>query len=129
MFRSYGQNLRRWWGVRWPFWIVAVLCALPIVQIIGMISIVGLLGMGIFAALTFLGPVYVGVAAALDRVWSPASRLPVAIGTWKECALVWACSAFGISRMGDVGQSMGFKNMPYHEAFFGPVTLLYSVLT
>jgi hypothetical protein len=44
--------------------------------------------------------------------------------TWIYCGIMWLGCAFGLSRWGDAGASIGGRNMPYTEVLFAPWHIL-----
>jgi hypothetical protein len=104
---------------------LAVLLAWPTASFLLLVFSLGLIYVVLLpirlAAL--LGPAVLLIVAALAWFKRVArSALWTTLHAWLCMLIVHAGAARGMSRWGDVGSTMGAKNMSYGEAFLAPLT-------
>jgi hypothetical protein len=108
--------------------IASVILAFPLVTLASSLVVFPMLfyfGIGIFAN---FGPIVILVLALLSRLGLSVNR-DALVEAWIFCSIIWIGCAFGLSRWGEVGRTLGAKNHPYFDVLFFPWHMLIKYLT
>ncbi len=105
----------------------AALMAVPMFSLISAMVVFPLAFYGLIAIVANFGLVLVLLLESLSRA---GLRLPsrYVAETWASCSIMWLGCAFGLSRWGDAGASIGGRNTPYFEVLFAPWNILFGRL-
>lgn len=99
----------------------ATLLAIPTLNFISALVVFPLAVYALFAIVTNFAPILIVGAKSLGM---NSSKL---LENWKYFGILWIGCAFGLSRWGDAGASMGGENVPYLKIFFAPWLMLFGV--
>ena len=106
---------------------IAAALAVPILSFLFVIFSFGLGYLAVVAIglVALLGPLLLlrraGWVRFRDGIW----RMPwTPLNLWLCALIVHTGASYGQSRWGDVGSTMGAKNMPYAEAFLSPLIFI-----
>ena len=108
--------------------IASVILAFPLVTLVSSFVVCPMLfyfAIGIFAN---FGPIVILMVHLLSRLGLSINRDALA-EAWIFCSIIWIGCAFGLSRWGDVGRTLGASNQPYFEVLFFPWHMLIKYLT
>lgn len=101
----------------------AVLMAVPMFSLMSAMVVFPLAFYGLIAVVANFGLVVVLLFEGLSRRGFRLKTRSVA-ETWVYCSIMWLGCAFGLSRWGDAGASIGGRNTPYAEVLFAPWNIL-----
>ncbi len=97
------------------------------VTLVSLMVVFPIIFYAVLAAIANFAPPVLLVMYGLQRLGYRVDPQPVFEG-WVYCTIIWAGCAFGMSHWGDVGSTIGAKNMPFWEVFFSPWRLLLGFL-
>jgi hypothetical protein len=106
----------------------SVILAFPLVTLVSSFVVFPMLfyfAIGIFAN---FGPNAILMVHLLSQLDLPINR-DAMVEAWIFCSIIWIGCAFGLSRWGDVGRTLGAKNQPYIDVPFLPWHMLIKYLT
>lgn len=108
--------------------VIAAIFAIPMVTLVSMMVVFPIIFYAVIAAIANFGPLVLLPMYGLQRLGYRVD-LTRAFEGWVYSSIIWAGSAFGFAHWGDVGSTIGAKNMPYFDVLFAPYRLLlgYSV--
>jgi hypothetical protein len=111
-------------GVRLRVALVAsVVFAFPIVTLVSSMLVFPILFYAAIAIVANFGPLAILATHGLSRLGLRVDRAAV-FEAWAYCSIIWVGCAFGISRWGEVGRSLGARNQPFFEVLFAPWRML-----
>lgn len=105
---------------------VAVILAIPTVNFISAFVVFPLFVYALFALVANVAPVILAPMALTGRLDASALGQKL-LETWQYFGIMWIGCAFGLSRWGDAGASMGGQNIPYLKVLFAPWLYLFGV--
>ncbi len=97
----------------------ALFFAIPSVTLISAMVIFPLIMFALFAIVANFAPVAILAARGFSAAGIPIDDTAL-IRNWIYFGILWLGTAFGLSRWGDAGASIGGKNMPYFDMLFLP---------
>jgi hypothetical protein len=103
--------------------VAAAFFAIPMVTLVSLMVVFPILFYAVLAGIANFGPPVLLVMYGLQRLGYRVET-PRLFEGWVYCTIIWAGCAFGMSHWGDVGATIGAKNMPFWEVFFAPYRLL-----
>lgn len=106
-----------------PRWIAALalslILAIPITTLIASMVVFPILAFGALGIFANTAPLLLLAAAGLRRM-GLALNMHRLLEAWQFSAVVWIGCAYGLSRWGEVGQTLGARNLPYFKVLFAP---------
>jgi hypothetical protein len=103
--------------------VIAAFFAIPMVTLVSMMVIFPIIFYAVIAAIANFGPLVLLAMYDLQRLGYRVDPQP-AFEAWVTCSIIWVGCAFGFAHWGDVGSTIGARNMPYFEVLFAPYRLL-----
>ena len=103
--------------------VAAAFFAIPMVTLVSLMVVFPIIFYAVLAAIANFLPLVLLGMYGLNRLGYRFDVQKVFEG-WVYCTIIWAGCAVGMSHWGDVGSTIGAKNMPYWEVFFSPWRLL-----
>jgi hypothetical protein len=101
----------------------AAVMAIPLFSVVSAMVVFPLALYGLMAIVANFGLLVVLVLEGLSRYGIRLDARSMA-ETWAYYSIMWVGCAFGLSRWGDAGASMGLRNTPYFEVLFAPWHIL-----
>ena len=103
--------------------VIAAIFAIPMVTLVSMMVVFPIIFYAVIAAIANFGPLVLLPMYGLQRLGYRVDPTPAFEG-WLYCSIIWVGCAFGFAHWGDVGASIGARNMPYFDVLFAPYRLL-----
>lgn len=104
-------------------WLAAIglslILAIPMVTLVSSMVVFPMLAFAALGIFANAGPVLLLAAAGLRRTGLSLDTSSL-IEKWQFCAVVWVGCAYGLSHWGDVGSTIGARNLPYLKVLFAP---------
>lgn len=102
----------------------SVVLAIPMVTLISSFVVFPILFYAVLAIVANFGPVAYAATLGARRIGIPLDSEPLREAIL-YCGIIWVGCAYGLSRWGDVGQTIGAKNEPYFEMLFAPWVIAF----
>lgn len=99
--------------------VIAAILAIPSVNMLGAMLMLPLAFYVLFALIANFGPVAILAVHGLAAAGLPIGHHALAVH-WLFFGIIWIGCAFGMSRWGDAGASIGGRNEPYLNILFFP---------
>ncbi len=104
----------------------ALILAIPIVSFISALVVFPLAVYAFFALVANFAPLLIAGAAGLNQIGLRINLAKI-VESWQYCGILWLGCAFGLSRWGDAGSSMGGQNIPYFKVLFAPWLMSFGI--
>lgn len=108
--------------------VFAGILAMPGINMLGAMLMIPLPFYVLLALIANFGPVLILAARSLAVAGLPVGHRAL-VAHWGFFGIIWIGCAYGMSRWGDAGASIGGKNAPYFDMLFFPWHSLIAHLT